>query len=567
MEQQKGPFSILLIDSDKATHASLQEHFAQEVKHPVSLEISTEISDALRKIKQRRYHLILVGEFSEEGISELLKGINREKITTPLILLIDPEAEGQAQQFLRFGATDYILKTEEEIKKLPFRLKSIFRNYELESYRVELTEQLELQNRRLLEVNEKLSQLSIRDEVTGLYNHRYFQERLVEEFTRGLRYGHPVSFILLDLDQFRQINEDFGHAVGDEVLREVAALLVKESRLSDLISRFGGEEFAILLPHVDYKGALEVAERLREVFAEHTFLRGPHQALVTVSIGVSAFPEDHVKHGSELVDLADQALFRAKAGGRNRVFLYRDLLPTLSQALPNLKINEGKVLEFQKRLSEIADTARRGYIESSKAMITTLDVKDRMTAGHSARVARLGLQVAEIMGMPLDEAEVVEHAGLLHDIGKICVSDEILIKPGRLTIEEYQTMKQHPYFGYRILKPIKFLQQEATLVLYHHEWYNGEGYPCRLTAHEIPLGARIVALVDSYDTMRLAGERYKTTMSVEEATNELIACAGTQFDPEVVQAFVQLLLVRKELGAEGYNKKLLKQAVEAHSPH
>ena len=234
--------------------------------------------------------------------------------------------------------------------------------------------------------------------------------------------------------------------------------------------------------------------------------------------------------------------------------------------LPRIKISEDKVIEFQKRLSEIADSARRGYIESSKALVMALESKDPFTAGHSSRVARLSMQIAEAMGLPLDEAEIIEHAGLLHDIGKICISDEILLKPGRLTLAEYEAIKQHPYLGYRILKPIRFLQQEATLVLHHHEWFNGEGYPCRLRKNEIPAGARIIAVVDSYDTMRVAGGRYKKTMSVPETVNELIACSGTQFDPEVVQACVQVLLMRKELGADAYNKDGLRQALETVSP-
>ena len=351
--------------------------------------------------------------------------------------------------------------------------------------------------------------------------------------------------------------------MGDEILKSAAELLLESCRLSDLIARFGGEEFVILLPHVDYQGAFELGERLCEVFARKTFLPESHQLSVTASIGIASFPDDMLKNRNDLINFAEQALFRAKAAGRNRVILYRDILPTIGEMLPKIKISEEKVLEFQKRLSEIADTARRGYIESSKALIMALESKDPYTAGHSSHVARLSMQVAEAMGLPLDEAEVIEHAGLLHDIGKICISDDILLKPERLTLAEYEAMKQHPYLGYRILKPIKFLQQEATLILHHHEWFNGQGYPCRLAHNEIPVGARIISVVDSYDTMRHAGGRYKKTISVADAVNELIACAGTQFDPEVVQAFVQVLLMRKELDPGAYDQKSLRRALES----
>lgn len=475
--------------------------------------------------------------------------------------------EARAHRAVKRGATDYLIKNELGLRNLAQRLWAIYRNYELSGHHEDLKTQITHTNRKLIEVNEKLRELSIRDELTGLYNHRYLQERLVEEFTRAVRYSHPLSCLFIDLDLFRKVNDSLSHTVGDVILKEVAALLLERCRLSDLVARFGGEEFVIFLPHIDYEGAFELAERLREVIAEHTFLGDSHKLSLTVSIGVSCFPDDPVKHRSDLLNFADQALFRAKAGGRNLVSLYRDALPALSALLPHLKISEEQILDFQRKLSNILDNARRSYLDASKAMIMALESKDSFTAGHSARVASLSLQIARAMDFSLDEAEIVEHAALLHDIGKICISDEILLKPGQLTLTEYEAMKQHPYFGYRILKPIKFLQREATFVLHHHEWFNGEGYPCRLAGNEIPLGSRIISVVDSYDTMRVAGGRYKKTIPVETAVNEIITCTGSQFDPEVVQAFVQVLLMRKELAPDSYDKKRLEKVLETHSSH
>lgn len=568
MAKDKEPFSILLIDADEISSPHIREQLAESPEHPTHLDLSKTFLDALEKIKRNRYHLILANGCFQNGdsVKAILNEIHRRKITTPVVLMISPGEEAQAHGALKSGATDYVVKTEEELHDLPSRLWSIYRNYELKTAPQALEDEIVLQSRKLMEVNGKLRELSIRDELTGLYNHRYLQERLVEEFTRAVRYSHPLSCILVDLDHFRRINETLGYGVGDEILKESADILQESSRLSDLIGRFGGEEFTLLLPHMDYQGTVELAKRLRELFAEHSFLNDSHQIAMTTSIGVSCYPEDAMKHRSDLFHFADQALLRAKAAGRNRVFLYRDLLPTLGETLPHLKISQEKVLEFQQKLTEIAEGARWGYIESSRALIQALDSKDHFTAGHSGSVARLAMQIAETMGFPLDEAEAVEHAGLLHDIGKICISDDILLKPARLSFAEYEAMKQHPYLGYRILKPIKFLQEEATLVLHHHEWFNGQGYPTRLARNEIPLGARIVSVVDSYDTMRLAGGRYKGTMTVGEAVHELIACAGTQFDPEVVQAFVQVLLMRKELNSDHYDKKRLYQAIESNRP-
>lgn len=566
MDPLPEPFSVLFIDDTEGCNTiQIQELFSKAPSHPAHFDISKTPADAVEKLRRNRYSLILTKSSfqAEENTKELLSEIRRRGMGAPVILLVRPEEEDEARRAVTLGAADYLVKHDNGSQKLMDQLWNIYRNHEFRSSPPDFETEVALQNQKLLETNKKLGELSIRDPLTGLYNHRFLQERVVEEFNRAMRHHRPLSCILVDLDHFRQINETWGHAVGDEILKESAEILNKSSRLSDLVARFGGEEFIILLPEVDYQGAIERGDRLRELFAKHTFLADSHAISVTASIGISSFPEDSIKHRSELFNFADQALFRAKSGGRNRVSLYRDIIPTLAETLPHLKISSERVLEFQRKLSEIADRARRGYIESSRAMIKALESKDHFTAGHSVRVAKLSLQAAETLGLSLDEAEVIEHAGLLHDIGKICISDDILLKPARLTFTEYEAMKQHAYLGYRILKPIKFLQEEATLVLHHHEWFNGEGYPCHLVKNEIPIGARIISVVDSYDTMRHAGGRYKKTVAIEAAVNELIACAGSQFDPEVVRVFIQVLLMSKELSPDAYDRKRLKQAVEA----
>lgn len=618
MDEKKKPFSILLIDPNGLNSHLLTQRFSKEISNPTAedappkfsggasgaagvlqppepeaegipdrgfmprvggwakpgpltqLDLAKSIPDALEKLARRTYQMILADCHSLDGaqhVEEVLRTLRQERKGTPLIVFVERGEEAEGRRALKAGATDFIVKEEKELRELPAKLWNFYRTYELTHQKTELHNEIAADQEKLTEINDKLRKLSIRDELTGIFNHRYFQERLHEEFDRSLRYGHPISCLLLDLDLFRRVNENLGHAVGDEILKETSALLAENSRLSDLVGRFGGEEFVLLSPHVDYEGAQDLANRIRELFSEHIFLPESHRLSLTVSIGVASFPEDAIRHRTDLLNFADQALFRAKAGGRNRVYLYRNVMPTIGETLPHLKMNEERVLEFQKRLTDIMDHSRRGYIESSKAMMAALESKDHYTAGHAGNVARTTLQVAEALGLPLEEAEVVEHAGLLHDIGKICISDSILLKEGRLTHAEYEAMKHHPYFGYRIVKPIKFLQAEATLILHHHEWYNGEGYPCRLAKTEIPLGARIIAIVDSYDTMRLSGGRYKKTMPVEEAVNELIRCAGKQFDPAVVQVFIQVLLLRRELAPDSYNKKELEATLSGTLPH
>jgi len=195
-------------------------------------------------------------------------------------------------------------------------------------------------------------------------------------------------------------------------------------------------------------------------------------------------------------------------------------------------------------------------------LILALDSKDRLTAGHSANTAKLAAETGEHIGMSPEELETLYHGALLHDIGKLCIPDKVLLKPGKLTFDEYEAMKQHPYLGYKILKPIKLLQEESILVFHHHEWYNGQGYPVGLKGSEIPLGARIIAVIDAYDTMISAGERYKEKMMVRECVRELVRCSGTQFDPVVVKAFIQVLKKRGDLKDTDYDAHFLDEQLK-----
>ncbi len=412
-----------------------------------------------------------------------------------------------------------------------------------------------------------MSPFSNRDEVTNLLSHSFLHDQIHQEFAQSSNNNYPLSCFLIDIDHFRTINEVQGYQMGDKILRECGALLRENSRARDLISRYGGEEFAMILPEVNYEKAQELANRLRLVFAENIFEKNENPIRLTISIGIASYPEDDVRNGSDLLERALESLSHAKVAGRNAVILYKNIVPLLIGQLPDLHISENKIIEFQRQLSEISNGARHAYLEASKALIMALENKDRFTAGHAARSARYSKQTALTMGMSSDEAEVVEHAALLHDIGKICIPDRILLKPGRLSLTEYEMMKQHPYLGYKVLRPIKFLREEALLVLHHHEWFNGEGYPCRLKGQEIPMGARVISVIDSYDTMLVAGGRYKQTMAIEQAVNELIRCAGTQFDPEAVEVFVGILKSRNELAPEQFDQSQLEAALKNRTSH
>lgn len=403
-----------------------------------------------------------------------------------------------------------------------------------------------------------------RDELTGLYNHRFFQEKMTEEFLRAARYRYSLSCLMIDIDSFKEINSTRGYPVGDEILKELSWLFTSYLRRADTVARYGGEEFVILLPHLDYEEAYFLADRLRQKIVNHSFMVKTDLSLkLTISIGVSSYPEDLADRKETLLFFADKALYRAKGSGGNHVFLYRNIVKEYAGTILEFKFNDEKVNEFRQRLFDVSEMAKRAYIEATKALVNALEAKDSHTMGHAARVGHDSALVARQMGLGEDDIRIIEHAGLLHDIGKICIADEILLKPGAYNHEEYEKMKSHAVLGYQIVKPIKFLAEEALIILHHHEWYNGEGYPQRLKGKEIPLGARVVSVLDAYDTMRTAGGRYKRTLNCEEAVHELIEHSGTQFDPQVVLRFIQLLIQKKDLSSNAYNYEKLDQALKA----
>ena len=549
-------FSVLLVEDDEDVLPFVRKSLTETSPFPAFVDHARNLEDALKRLQEKAYHLLLVeSEVEKEPGLKLLEQIQSLGIAVPFVLMTPVHDDTLVREAMKWGVADLIVKSQSHFQELSERLKKSYQEFKSKHHGAVPKEKF---FRPALDAagDEPKDQKAIKDELTGLYNHSYLHDRIVHEFSRASRYKYPISCLLIDIDNFKNINEKFGHRTGEEVLKECAALLFENSRLSDFVARYGGEEFAVILPHINYEGARELASRLRLTFAKRLFLKNSQSLHLTVSIGVASFPEDPIGQRGELISFTQQALLRSKAAGRNCVTLYKDIVPVISEEFPVIRISEEKVVEFQRKMGEISGSARRGYLEAAKTLIMALEAKDSFTAGHSATVGKYSLEVAQILGMTIDEAEMVQHTGMLHDIGKICIPDEILLKPARLTLTEYEAMKQHPYLGYKILKPIKFLQQEAICVLHHHEWFNGEGYPCRLKGAEIPLGARIISVTDTYDTIRSAGGRYKKTATVESTVNELVACTGTQFDPEVVKAFIEVLKRRGELPKEYVSERL-----------
>jgi len=370
------------------------------------------------------------------------------------------------------------------------------------------------QRRQLAQLAARLSDATRTDPLTGLLNRRAFEEVLDDELERARRTGRPLSVLVGDLDGLGFVNARRGRQAGDAVLQLVAGDMQKWKRRIDCAARIGGEELALVLPETDERGAFLVAERLRRA-AHRTFAEEPWP--VTVSFGVASFP-DHGDDRDSLVRAADRAMNAAKELGKDRSVIYSaEVARTLAAA----------------RGPESAELQLATVIGLAEA----LDIRDTGTTGHSHTVGRCSELIALELGLPAERVERVRLAGVLHDVGKIGVSDRVLTKPGPLDADEWQQMRTHPEIGARLLAHTEFDDLRAW-VLSHHERPDGRGYPNALSHEEIPLEASIVAVADAYEAMT-AERAYRAALGEAAARAELEAGAGSQFDPEVVVAFLR----------------------------
>jgi diguanylate cyclase (GGDEF)-like protein len=336
--------------------------------------------------------------------------------------------------------------------------------------------------------------LALTDRLTGLGHDRSFLEQLDAILDRDGGESHCLTLCLVDIDDFKRINDRFGHPVGDRVLAQVAGCLRSDGEAF----RIGGDEFALLLPGQGEEAGLAVANAVLDRISA---LEYGHGRRVTASAGLVVFPQHTPEHG-ELVRLADRALYWAKSEGKDCARVYHQDLE---------ESHESWMLT-----GETMRAALRGV---------------RMSAAGN-----LAARVAVRMGLTNEHVELIRVAGSLNDIGKVALPDELISKPGPLTEEERTALERHPRIGYRILESLG-IDPVATWVLYHHERWDGRGYPDRLSGERIPLAARILFAADAYEAMT-TDQAWRPRLSDEEALAELDRCAGTQFDPEVVSAFV-----------------------------
>ncbi|HET9994132.1 MAG TPA: diguanylate cyclase, partial [Candidatus Acidoferrum sp.] len=419
---------------------------------------------------------------------------------------------------------------------------------------------------------QKAQEQAITDGLTGVKTHRFFMEALSAEWKRSTRAGRAFALVLMDLDRFKFVNDFYGHLEGDLVLKRVGHILETNCRRSDVVARYGGDEFVILMPETNMEHARQLASKLRGWVSADPLLREKN---ISASFGIACYP----LHGSspqELIQVADASMYLSKHQGGNAVSTAdhfdpneakkwkRDVLEAYLGVTLKRLFSTGpeafeeiyqRLTQFTESLAATEPTASgkmaavpaqgpqalpQAVLDTVTSLAFAIDAKDHYTQGHSQKVSAYAAVIAEAMGMADVEVEEIRLGAVLHDIGKVGIPEIILNKNGPLNPDEWETMKSHVKFGAKILDPLTPLARIREMVLHHHEFFDGSGYPQALSGEQIPLGARIIAIADAYDTIT-SDRTYKKARNATDALAELERCANAQFDGAIVEVFVRTM--------------------------
>jgi diguanylate cyclase (GGDEF)-like protein/PAS domain S-box-containing protein len=411
------------------------------------------------------------------------------------------------------------------------------------SERKRAEKELQALNKQLLKSNRRFKQLALIDSQTGLYNHRYLREIIEKEFHRARRYAHPISVIMFDIDYFKSINDVYGHLFGDLVLKQFTNQLKKMVRGYDTLVRFGGEEFLLISPGTDRPTALALAQRILDAITLYNFGTKKHSVKLKLSLAVASFPEDRISKGADLLDLVDKILNKVKVDGGDKVYSSADIV---KEDTPNAKkVKETRDTQLLKdKMEKLTKRANQGLIEAVFAFAKTIKLKDHYTGEHVESTVQYASDIARALNLPKDDIESVKQAAILHDLGKIGISEKILLKKSKLTKREFEEIKKHPQIAADIIRPLHFLHNIIPLILYHHERWDGKGYPSGLRGEDIPIGARIISIADIYQAL-ISQRPYRKAFPQQEAVEIIRKGSGLQFEPKIVDTFLKIVQRKK----------------------
>lgn len=394
---------------------------------------------------------------------------------------------------------------------------------------------------------EEVKAQAVTDGLTGLYNRRYFEEYLKKEVTRALRQKQSFSIIGLDLDHLKEINDKRGHAYGDLAIKTVANVLKKNARSIDTAARMGGEEFNVILPGIDSKGAMIAAERIRKALEDEKIDTIGH---ITASVGVATFLE-HSDNIEDILELTDQAMYQSKRNGRNRVTLAKPISETSWQEIAintfmdilnkhNIHIGEDVSENIKAKLQTPQNETQKDALYTVADMLTQTYNPLHHNGTIKSKVL-LAVSLAKRFDLPKDEIDKLRIAILLYDIGNLLIPQELLQKTTPLTEEERNKIKEHPIIAAReILQPISAVQDIIPIIEHHHENWDGSGYPAKIAREEIPMTSQIILIVDAYYAL-IQPRTYRSELTPKQAIEIIKQDAGKKWNSALVQEFVTLI--------------------------
>jgi len=417
-------------------------------------------------------------------------------------------------------------------------------NRELTSYKAKLTREIIVAHLTNATRYQQARLSSLTDPLTGAGSRKLLEDKLDEEHDRARRYEHPFSLAIIDLDHFKMVNDTLGHATGDEAIRQLAECIKHEKRAPDVLARYGGDEFVLLLPETKATDATVLLERIRTKVrqigiggsAAQTDAPGnPDQEMaLSVSCGIAESAPESDEAARDVMRRADIALYEAKGSGRNCVKRWHE---DMMRLFSSSDIEIERIKNLQRRLIGLSEKAEKLFMESIWSLVQALEAKDTFAKKHSENVTAYAVGIARTMELGPRHVDLIRRAAMIHDIGKIGVPDAILFKPDCLTAHERRLVEQHPMIAVRILEKMSFLENETAIIRHHHERWNGQGYPDCLVRTAIPLGARIIAVADTFDALT-SNRAYHTCRPVAEVLRMLADACGYDFDPAVVTAMI-----------------------------
>jgi diguanylate cyclase (GGDEF)-like protein/putative nucleotidyltransferase with HDIG domain len=502
---------ILVIDDSQANLVLLKAHLSSMGLVPLLAENA---ADGIKIALEQQPDVILLDVMMPEVDGfETCRRLKTD-VRTASIPVIFVSAKDQSEDKisgLKLGAIDYVTKP--------------FNRGELQARISIVLQMIELQERLLLLANT--------DELTGLANRRHFFEILEREMLQAKLRGGSIAVMMFDIDHFKNINDAFGHLIGDQILQQFGKILKENIYPLDMAARYGGEEFIVVMPGMPVEIAAQRADKLRLIIDKYRWEAAGESVSVTCSVGISVFDGTNAADSYEIIRKADDALYTAKYRGRNCTVLYDQINP--DEQLQKHQNEDFR--ELQAKISMLAQQIKAQTLGTITAFAKAIAAKDAYLVDHAENVKTYATAIARQMAVSQALTEQLQTAAMLHDLGKIVIPNDILHKQAPLTDDERRIIERHPVLSAEILAPIGLFSQEIVIIRHHHENFDGTGYPNGLVGRNIPIGSRILAVANCFDAMTSEHWCIHNIKSADEAVDEIVSLAGAQFDPEVAKAF------------------------------